>query len=460
MANKLIVGSEEWCSLPGLGLPAIKARVDSGAATSSLHAFNIVPIQRDGADWISFEVHPLQNDRSVVVRHEAEVVERRGVRNTSGITETRYVIREDLVLGDQTWPIELTLTNRDAMGYRMLLGREAMVGRVLVDPEGSHQLGDVSVQELEGMYAHLRTERTGLRIALLATDPELYSNRRLMEAGEERGHRMEFLNVKQCYMRLDPQNPEMHYRGGNVLERIDAVIPRIRPSITFYGCAITRQFEAMGIRVLNAAEPIKRSRDKLLASQLFVRHGLSMPVTGFASSPLDTKDLIKMVGGAPLILKLLEGAQGRGVVLAETQKAAESVINAMKSLNANLLVQEFIKEAGGKDLRCFVIGGKVVAAIERTAAVGDFRSNIHQGGSAQAVRIRPEERRLALAATRALGLDVAGVDIIRAERGPLLLEVNSSPGLEGIETATGKDLAGQMIQDLERKLGWVRPLAV
>ena len=456
MTNKLIVGSEEWCSLPGLGLPAIKARVDSGAATSSLHAFNIVPFQRDGELWISFEVHPLQNDRSVVVRHEAPVLEQRSVRNTSGISENRCVIREELVLGEQRWPIELTLTNRDAMGYRMLLGREAMVGRVLVDPEGSHQLGDVEPAQLEAMYAALRTERTGLRIALLASDPELYSNRRLLEAGEERGHRMEFLNVKQCYMRLDPQNPEMHYRGGNVLERIDAVIPRIRPSVTFYGCAITRQFEAMGIRVLNAAEPIKRSRDKLLASQLFVRHGLSMPVTGFASSPLDTKDLIKMVGGAPLILKLLEGAQGRGVVLAETQKAAESVINAMKSLNANLLVQEFIKEAGGKDLRCFVIGNKVVSAIERTAAVGDFRSNIHQGGSAQAVRIRPEERKLAVAATRALGLDVAGVDIIRSERGPLLLEVNSSPGLEGIETATGKDLAGQMIQEVERKLGWVR----
>ena len=456
MTNKLIVGSEEWCSLPGLGLPAIKARVDSGAATSSLHAFNIVPFQRDGELWISFEVHPLQNDRSVVVRHEAPVLEQRSVRNTSGISENRYVIREELVLGEQRWPIELTLTNRDAMGYRMLLGHEAMVGRVLVDPEGSHQLGDVEPAQLEAMYAALRTERTGLRIALLASDPELYSNRRLLEAGEERGHRMEFLNVKQCYMRLDPQNPEMHYRGGNVLERIDAVIPRIRPSVTFYGCAITRQFESMGIRVLNAAEPIKRSRDKLLASQLFVRHGLSMPVTGFASSPLDTKDLIKMVGGAPLILKLLEGAQGRGVVLAETQKAAESVINAMKSLNANLLVQEFIKEAGGKDLRCFVIGNKVVSAIERTAAVGDFRSNIHQGGSAQAVRIRPEERKLAVAATRALGLDVAGVDIIRSERGPLLLEVNSSPGLEGIETATGKDLAGQMIQEVERKLGWAR----
>ena len=233
MTNKLIVGSEEWCSLPGLGLPAIKARVDSGAATSSLHAFNIVPFQRDGELWISFEVHPLQNDRSVVVRHEAPVLEQRSVRNTSGISENRYVIREELVLGEQRWPIELTLTNRDAMGYRMLLGREAMVGRVLVDPEGSHQLGDVEPAQLEAMYAALRTERTGLRIALLASDPELYSNRRLLEAGEERGHRMEFLNVKQCYMRLDPQNPEMHYRGGNVLERIDAVIPRIRPSVTF-----------------------------------------------------------------------------------------------------------------------------------------------------------------------------------------------------------------------------------
>ena len=427
----------------------IKARVDSGAATSSLHAFNIVPFQRDGALWISFEVHPLQNDRSVVVRHEAPVLEQRGVRNTSGISETRYVIQEELVLGEQRWPIELTLTNRDAMGYRMLLGREAMVGRVLVDPEGSHQLGEVEPADLEAMYAALRTERTGLRIALLASDAELYSKRRLLEAGEERGHRMEFLNVKQCYMRLDPQNSEMHYRGGNVLERIDAVIPRIRPSVTFYGCAITRQFESMGIRVLNAAEPIKRSRDKLLASQLFVRHGLSMPVTGFASSPLDTKDLIKMVGGAPLILKLLEGAQGRGVVLAETQKAAESVINAMKSLNANLLVQEFIKEAGGSDVRCFVIGKRVVAAMERTSPPGEFRSNLHRGGSAQLTKLSPAERRTAVKAAQTMGLDVAGVDLIRSSRGPLVLEVNSSPGLRGIEEATGVNVAGKIVKYIE-----------
>ena len=458
MAEKLIVGSEEWCSLPGLGLPAIKARVDSGAATSSLHAFNIQPFSRDGDRWISFEIQPLQHERSVIVRHEAKVWDQRGVRSTSGIKETRYVIREELRLGGEQWTIELTLTNRDAMGYRMLLGREAMIGRVLVDPEGSHQLGDISSQELNKLYAHHRRQQKGLRIALLASNPDLYSNRRILEAGEQRGHRMEFLNTKQCYLRLDTQNPEMHYRGRNVLERIDAVIPRLRPAVTFYGCAITRQFEAMGIKTLNSAEAIKRSRDKLRASQLFVQHGLDMPITGFANSPLDTTDLIKIVGGAPLIIKLLEGAQGRGVVLAETQKAAESVINAMKSLNANLLVQEFIKEAGGKDLRCFVIGGKVIAAIERSAALGDFRSNIHQGGSATAVRITPAERKLAIAAARALDLDVAGVDIIRSERGPLLLEVNSSPGLQGIETTTGKDIAGQMIQAVERKLNWSLPL--
>lgn len=456
--DKIIVGSEEWCGFPAAGLPAIKARVDSGAATSALHAFNIVPFQRDGQQWVSFEVHPLQNNRSIVIRHEAEVVEQRNVRNTGGISESRYVIRENMVLGDQSWEVELTLTNRDAMGYRMLLGRQAMVGRILVDPASSHHLRDFSASEVETMYAHATKQLTGLRIAVLASDPDLYSNRRLLEAGEERGHRMLFLNAKQCYMRLDVSKPEVHYRGGEVLTSIDAVIPRIRPSITFYGCAITRQFEAMGVKVLNKAEAITASRDKLYASQQFVRYGLNTPTTGFASSPLDTADLIRMVGGAPLIVKLLEGAQGRGVVLAETQKAAESVINALKSLNANLLVQEFIKEAGGQDLRCFVVGGKVVATIERTAAPGEYRANLHQGGSARSVKLDAEERKLALAATRALGLDVAGVDMLRSHRGPLLLEVNSSPGLEGIENATGKDVAGRIIAEVERKLGWVRPI--
>ena len=294
---------------------------------------------------------------------------------------------------------------------------------------------------------------------MLASDPELYSNQRLLEAGEERGHQMEFLNIRQCYMKVDDETPEVHYRGGAVVKDLDAVITRIRPSATFYGCALARQFESMGVYTVNSSEAITQSRDKLFSLQLMLKSGIGIPTSGFASSPMDTGDLIDMVGGAPLIVKLLEGTQGRGVVLAETRKAAESVINAFKSLKANLLVQEFIKEANGKDLRCFVIDGKVVASIERRAAPGEFRANIHQGGTASVVKITTEERKLASKAAKALGLKVAGVDIIRSSKGPLLLEVNSSPGLEGIEAATGKDLAGLILASIENKLGWKRKLS-
>ena len=266
------------------------------------------------------------------------------------------------------------------------------------------------------------------------------------------------MNIRHCYMRLDAINPEVHYRGGKVFEGFDAVIPRIRPSMTFYGCALTRQFESMGIHCLNTAGAIAQARDKLRSLQLLLANGIEIPVTGFANSPLDTTDLINMVGGAPLIIKLLEGAQGRGVVLAETKKAAESVINAFKSLHANILVQEFIKEASGKDLRILVIDGKVVAAIERTATLGEFRANIHMGGTASVVKLTLEEKKIAIKATKAMGLSVAGVDIIRSEKGPLLLEVNSSPGLEGIESATGKDIASEMISAIEKNVGWKRQI--
>lgn len=458
--NKTLIGSEEWCALPSLGLPAIKARVDSGAKTSSIHAINIAPFRKHGQPWVSFEVHPLQQSRQIVVRCEAEVIDKRKVRSSSGETETRLVVRVPLKLGKDIFDIELTLTNRDSMGYRMLLGRQAMVGRLLVDPEQRFLQGRHTKEMLEQCYAHYRCDDVpGLKIGLLASNPELFSNKRIMLAGEERGHQMFFLSLKQCYMKLDADTPEIHYRGGNILETLDAVIPRIRPSMTFYGCALTRQFESMGTYALNSSSAIAQSRDKLFSLQLLLKNGIDIPITGFANSPSDTQDLINMVGGAPLIVKLLEGAQGRGVVLAETRKAAESVINAFKSVQANLLVQEFIKEANGRDLRCFVIDGKVVAAIERTAAPGDFRANIHQGGTATVAKITADEKKLAIKAARTMNLSVAGVDIIRSSKGPLLLEVNSSPGLEGIETATGRDIAGLMIQSIEKRLNWRRKLA-
>jgi len=458
--SKILVGSEEWCSFPSLGVPAIKARVDSGAKTSSMHAFNIHKFKRNGESWVSFEVHPLQNDRRTVIRCERPIVDIRRIKSSSGITETRYVVGATIKAGSDTWDIELTLANRDSMGYRMLLGREAMSGRMLVDPSLSFCLGEVDTDTLDDYYGKKKHIKSGLKIGLLASNKDLYSNKRILEAGQERGHEMVFLNIKQCYMKIDAMEPEVHYRGGKVLNDLDAVITRIRPSMTFYGCALARQFESMGVFTINSSSAITQSRDKLFSLQLLLKNGVSIPTTGFANSPMDTNDLIEMVGGAPLIVKLLEGTQGRGVVLAETKKAAESVINAFKALRANLLVQEFIKEADGKDLRCFVIDGKVVASIQREAAPGEFRANLHQGGTASIVKITPQERALALKASKTLGLKVAGVDIIRSKKGPLLLEVNSSPGLEGIESATGKDIAGMMIASIEKKLGWKRKLNV
>ena len=452
--NKIILGSEEWCSFPDLGIPAIKARVDSGAKTSALHAINILPFVKDEVNWVKFDINPIQNNLKTVIHCEALLIDKRIVKSSSGFREQRFVIQTNINIGTTTWTIEMTLTNRDSMGFRMLLGREAMSGRVLVDPEQKYLLGQPTSENLKDLYVNAIENKIGLRIGLLASNPELYSNKRIMEAGEMRGHQMEFLNIKECYMKLDADTPEIHYRGGRILDKFDAIIPRIRPSITFYGCALTRQFEALKVFCLNSSTAITQSRDKLYSLQLLLNHGVDIPTTGFANSPLDTDDLIKMVGGSPLIVKLLEGTQGKGVVLAETKKAAESVINAFKSLNANILVQEFIKEANGKDLRLFVIDGKVVAAIQREAVAGEFRANIHLGGTASIIKPTTEEKKIAIKAAKAMDLKVAGVDIIRSSKGPLLLEVNSSPGLEGIEGATFKDIAGEMIKAIEKNFKW------
>jgi ribosomal protein S6--L-glutamate ligase len=288
-----------------------------------------------------------------------------------------------------------------------------------------------------------------MKIVVLSTNPRLYSTRRLVEAGQQRGHQVKVLNHRRCYMNITTMRPSIHYKGEDVTG-VDAIIPRIGASVSFYGTAVVRQFEMMGVYSVNESVAINRSRDKLRALQLLSRKGIGLPVTGFANSPDDTEDLLNFVGGAPVVIKLLEGTQGVGVVLGETRKAAESVIEAFRGLNANFMVQEFIKEAGGSDIRCFVIGDKVVAAMKRTGKEGDFRSNLHRGGVAQVVRITPEERSTAVRSARIMGLNVAGVDLLRSNHGPVVMEVNSSPGLEGIEKATGKDVADQVIQFIEK----------
>jgi ribosomal protein S6--L-glutamate ligase len=288
-----------------------------------------------------------------------------------------------------------------------------------------------------------------MKIAILSRNPRLYSTKRLVEAAEQKGHESQVIDVLRCYMNIASHRPSIHYKG-NELKGFDAVIPRIGSSVTFYGTAVLRQFEMLGVYPINESVAITRSRDKLRSLQLLSRKGIGMPVTGFAHAPDDIEDLLKMVGGAPAVIKLLEGTQGIGVVLAETQQAAESVIEAFMGLKANILVQEYIKEAGGADIRCFVIGDKVVASMKRQAKDGEFRSNLHRGGSASLIRITPEERSTAVRAARTMGLNIAGVDILRSNHGPVVMEVNSSPGLEGIETATGKDVAGMIIAFIEK----------
>ena len=287
-----------------------------------------------------------------------------------------------------------------------------------------------------------------MKIAVLSRNTNLYSTRRIVEAGEQRGHEMVVIDTLRAYMNITSHNPQIHYKG-QTLEGFDAVIPRIGASVTFYGCAVLRQFEMMGVFPLNESVAISRSRDKLRSLQLLSREGIGLPVTGFAHSPDDIPDLIRMVGGAPLVIKVLEGTQGIGVVLCETEKAAESVIEAFMGLKQDIMVQEYIAEARGADIRCFVIGNRVVAAMRRQAAPGEFRSNLHRGGTATQIRITPEERSTAIRAAKAMGLSVAGVDILRSNHGPLVMEVNSSPGLEGIETTTGQDMADLMIQYIE-----------
>lgn len=288
-----------------------------------------------------------------------------------------------------------------------------------------------------------------MKIAMLARNPNLYSHKRLVEAAEERGHEIDIIDTLKVYINVAAHRPELRYRGEK-LEGYDAVIPRIGASVTFFGTAVLRQFEVMGVYPLNESVAISRSRDKLRSLQLLARRGIGLPVTVFAHSTGQADDILDMLGGAPVVIKLLEGTQGIGVVLGETNSAASSMIQAFGGLKANILVQEFIKEAGNQDIRCLVVGDRVVASMMRKGADGDFRSNLHRGGSASSIKITPEERSTAVRAAQVMGLNVCGVDLLRANHGPVVMEVNSSPGLEGLEKTTEIDVASKIILFLEK----------
>ncbi len=451
-----VLGWREWVALPQLGLPALKAKIDTGAKTSALHAFSIETFGPAEAPRVRFGVHPVDYDSNVEVWCTAKVVDRRHVRSSNGQAEQRYIVQTPIRIGGREWPIEISLSNRHNMAHRMLLGRNALDAQSIDIRPWSEYLQKKLGYEVYGEHAPCQPLRRSLRIALLTMEPENFSNKRLIEAAEKRDHVIEPINTLRCYMNIKSIASEVHYEG-KTLPDYDFVIPRIGASITAYGTAVVRQFEMTGAQVLNSAQSILQSRDKLLAHQLLAMHGLPMPDTAFASSHHDTEDLIKMVGGTPLVIKLLQSSQGKGVVLAENRKSAASLIDALRNAEASFLVQQFISEAAGQDLRCIVLDGKIIAAMVRRASGDEFRANIHKGGIAFEAKLTPEEKKLAIRAASKLGLKFAGVDILRSSKGPLLLEVNSSPGLEGIERTTNIDIAGQVLDYIEHRTFRTRP---
>lgn len=448
--KQVILGNEEFVSIPDLDIGIMKARIDSGAASSVIHAFNIRIFSEANKKIVSFSINPISHQRLITHTCRTELAGWKYIRSSNGIIEKRPFIITSLEIGSIICEnIEVTLTNRDYMGHRILIGRDSLPEGSLVDPGKKFIL----THALEELYLNFKLHHKPLKIALLASNPHLYSNQRIIEAGEKLGHEMIFLNIKKCYIDIQQKSSTIHCRNfdNSEISKIDAVIPRIKPSLTFYGCALVRQFQTMGKFCLNDANAIANSRDKLKSLQILASKFIPMPITSFATSTKETKHLIELVGGVPLIIKLLEGTQGKGVMLIESKTGAESVISAFKSANANILVQEFISESRGEDIRCFVVDYKVVGSMSRRSANKDeFRANFHLGGTVENIKITPNERRIAISAARILGLPIAGVDIIRSKKGPMVLEINSSPGLKGIEAATGKDIATEMIKCLEK----------
>jgi ribosomal protein S6--L-glutamate ligase len=449
MTKNNYVGWEEWISLPELNLPALVAKTDTGADTSALHAFNIQTFGKKNNQMVRFGINPINTHERFAIFCSAKIIDQKNITSSNGLSELRYVIETEIVIGGVKKKIPITLTNRENMKYKMIIGRSALDG-FQISPDKSFLQTELSYDLYK--KAKNNSYRRSLRIGILSLEPSNYSNLRIIEEAEKNEHYCEILNTKRCYLNIESENPEVHY-DGKVLPHYDVIIPRIGPSITKYGMAVVRQFEAMGTFCLNSSASIGTSRDKLAAHQALAINRIPMPDTAFANSPRDTNNIIDLTNGAPLVVKLLESSQGKGVILAETKKAASSVISAFQKLNAPFIVQDFVKDSNGSDIRLFVVGGKVVASMMRSASDDDFRSNLHAGGKASKVKITQEERKIAKEASKAMGLNIAGVDLLRSNEGPKVLEVNSSPGLQGIESINNINVASLIIDYIEKRLG-------
>jgi ribosomal protein S6--L-glutamate ligase len=440
----LQIGWEEWISLPELGLPVIKAKIDTGAKTSAIHAFMVEKVIEGNETKVRFGIHPIPNQPEIEIYCKAHLVDEREVTSSNGQTELRYVIRTMVQFGRKKWPIEMTLTDRETMAYRMLIGRTAMEGKLNVVPGKSCLLG---VGDLSVYDSHIkRKKKKKLKICILSRARDSYTTDRLASVAESRGHSVEVINTTRCYVDISAK-PTLHYRG-KILPRYDAVIPRIGPSITFYGVAILRQFESLGTFCVNGSSAIAHSRDRLFTHQLLGRAGVALPTTTFAHSPDDIKGMIRLVGGAPLVIKLLDASAKKSVILAPTNKAAEAVMEAFRGLEADFITQEYIKKGSGKDIRCFVLGNKVVAAYGREIfEKEDF--NVDLPKKSKPIKLKLSEQKMAVRAVRTLGLKFALVNLFRTPEGPRIVDVNATPSLRGAEEILNIDIAELIIEYVE-----------
>ncbi|WP_102108393.1 RimK family alpha-L-glutamate ligase [Oceaniglobus roseus] len=446
-ASPFRLGWEEWCALPALGLPAIRAKVDTGARTSALHAFDIEPFGPAAKPKVRFAVHPIPGRHDLTIACSALIHDRREVTSSNGETEFRYVIQSEIAMGGRSWPVELTLTDRGSMAYRMLLGRQGIAPDMVVAPSERLCQPELSFDVYSSAKVRATAPRRSLRLAILSREAKSYTARRLVEEAESRGHTVEVIDTTRCYMAINAIQPEVHYDGKR-LPRYDAVIPRIGPALTPYGTAVIRQFETIGTHSVNGSEGIMASRDRIFAQQVLARYHIGMPATAFAASPKDTANLIGLVGKAPLLVKLLDTGQGGPSVLAESRAAADSVIAAFRGLRANFLVQDYLKDAT-ESIRCLVIANKVAASIRRPLPGSEK--------PLETIRLRRSEREAALRAARAFKLGFATVDLLRTAEGPKVLDLNATPGLEALETASGRNLAAPLVDAIEKR---VRPAPV
>ncbi len=454
-SNKIIIGSEEWCAFPSLGIPAIVARVDSGARTSSIHAFNIQPFSRKGQDWVSFEVHPLQKNRRLVVRCEAPVADHRRVKSSSGVAEKRYVIQTILRLWDHEFIIELTLANRDSMGYRMLLGREAMVGRILVDPELSHCLGTVPDDILDQHYKDARRSVDGLRIALLAENEKFYTNRRLIEACEERGHFPSLLNVRSCFLTLDNARGEIYERERGVVQSFDVMIPRFSIEETLFGAGLVRQYLMNGGVSLNHPDALVLSRHKLSLLQKMTDHDIPICAFGFANATQDLELLVKKSGHEPYAVQLVRHFQVEPSIHVSNSSETSILAEAWQKSDFGLVMKGHSVATEGLCVRALVVVGRVMSAIHQdNARPAQIAQDV---AGYEMCQLSKDEKKFVQKVAKISGLAFVCIDFIRGQQGDhccFLLDVIASPNIEMFEKATGKDIATQIVIEIERMCDW------